>query len=390
MRKDLKLGGLVGIYIIFKNNDNTTDTIVSGSNNIFTNPSAPFVGAKRVIGSNNIVNSVTGIPQVTGSMGTPLTINSNYFGNNTLTVRGPATGSAYNISNNVIQGIVSLGAGGAVANDLTRLPALTFTGNQVIGTMTLQGGQSAILPILATTASITNNIVNGSVTAIMNSSSVGLSNNIIQTGIFQITNNYFSGSAGSGSLTIFGNMLGGGIQTTLVVQGSNPAGTTNNPVVQGNLIHGLSNALHINADNSRVSGSNVYAGLNVTAVIGNTLAVTGSGIVSDLASVGSAFVGRFNANDGIRNKTSDVVFVVGTGTSVSDRKTGFLIDSGSNTFVEGTLNVSGSTTMTGSVSISDVLQLAGLDPLPAGGVGQLAVSASNLYYNDGATWTQIN
>jgi hypothetical protein len=46
--------------------------------------------------------------------------------------------------------------------------------------------------------------------------------------------------------------------------------------------------------------------------------------------------------------------------------------------------------VTGSVSISDVLQLAGQDPLPAGAVGQLAVSASNLYYNNGATWTQIN
>jgi hypothetical protein len=46
--------------------------------------------------------------------------------------------------------------------------------------------------------------------------------------------------------------------------------------------------------------------------------------------------------------------------------------------------------ITGSVSITDVIQLAGLDPLPTGGVGQLAVSASNLYYNNGATWTQIN
>jgi hypothetical protein len=46
--------------------------------------------------------------------------------------------------------------------------------------------------------------------------------------------------------------------------------------------------------------------------------------------------------------------------------------------------------VTGSVSISDVLQLAGQDPLPAGAVGQLAVSGSNLYYNNGATWTQIN
>jgi len=46
--------------------------------------------------------------------------------------------------------------------------------------------------------------------------------------------------------------------------------------------------------------------------------------------------------------------------------------------------------VTGSVSISDVLQLAQKDPLPTGAVGQLAVSASNLYYNNGATWTQIN
>jgi hypothetical protein len=49
-----------------------------------------------------------------------------------------------------------------------------------------------------------------------------------------------------------------------------------------------------------------------------------------------------------------------------------------------------STEVTGSVSISDVLQLAQKDPLPAGAVGQLAVSGSNLYYNNGATWTQIN
>jgi hypothetical protein len=46
--------------------------------------------------------------------------------------------------------------------------------------------------------------------------------------------------------------------------------------------------------------------------------------------------------------------------------------------------------VTGSVNVSDVLQLAQKDPLPAGAVGQLAVSGSNLYYNNGATWTQIN
>jgi hypothetical protein len=60
-------------------------------------------------------------------------------------------------------------------------------------------------------------------------------------------------------------------------------------------------------------------------------------------------------------------------------------------FIDGaTISLKLPTQITGSVSISDVLQLAGQDPLPAGAVGQLAVSASNLYYNNGATWTQIN
>jgi hypothetical protein len=45
--------------------------------------------------------------------------------------------------------------------------------------------------------------------------------------------------------------------------------------------------------------------------------------------------------------------------------------------------------ITGSVEVSQVLQLTAQDPLPAGGVGQLAVSASNLYfYTD--SWKQVS
>ena len=60
--------------------------------------------------------------------------------------------------------------------------------------------------------------------------------------------------------------------------------------------------------------------------------------------------------------------------------------------ITGSTIISGSNGLqvTGSVGISQVLTLAGQDPLPAGGVGQLAVSSSNLYYHNGATWTQIN
>jgi len=338
------------VNIIFKNNNNTTDTTISGSNNIFTNPSAPTADYKRIVGSNNIVNSATGMPQITGSMTTPITMASNYFGSGTTTVRGPITGSLFTISNNAIFGTLNLGQAGV--NDLTRTPNFTFTGNQVIGTMTFGASANAALPTLATTPSATNNIVNGAMQATMNSSSLAFQNNIVNAGSFIIANNHFTTAAGTGQPTVNNNLVGGVQFTNLTVQGANPAGTTNNAAFQGNISYGISNAAHINADLARTSGTNAYTHLSATAILGANLAVTGSSLTSDTTSIGSAFVGRFNANDGIRNKTSDIVFAVGTGTATGTRKTGLLVDSGSNTFVEGTLNVSGSTTITGSLVLS--------------------------------------
>ena len=45
---------------------------------------------------------------------------------------------------------------------------------------------------------------------------------------------------------------------------------------------------------------------------------------------------------------------------------------------------------TGVVQFNSLIKLTGQDPLPTGGVGQLAVSASNLYYHNGTSWAQIN
>jgi len=131
-------------------------------------------------------------------------------------------------------------------------------------------------------------------------------------------------------------------------------------------------------------------------IMGNALIVSASStsptaipVVTTDGTYGSVFAGRFNAVDGNKAKTAETVFAVGTGTSYSARKTGFLIDSGSNTYVEGTLNVSGSTAVTGAVSITQTMLLSPLDPLPAGTIGMLAVSSSNeLYFYNGA-WTLI-
>jgi hypothetical protein len=46
--------------------------------------------------------------------------------------------------------------------------------------------------------------------------------------------------------------------------------------------------------------------------------------------------------------------------------------------------------ITGSANFADTLKLAPQDPLPTGGVGEIAVSGSNLYYHNGSSWSQLN
>jgi len=100
-----------------------------------------------------------------------------------------------------------------------------------------------------------------------------------------------------------------------------------------------------------------------TAIIGASLGVTGSNSMQLVAGIpsdwGSMFVGRNNAQDGGRAESAKNVFVVGTGIA-SNRKTGFLIDSGSNSFFEGTLNVSGATSLNGTTNITGSLLVNGV------------------------------
>jgi hypothetical protein len=58
-------------------------------------------------------------------------------------------------------------------------------------------------------------------------------------------------------------------------------------------------------------------------------------------------------------------------------------------WTDGTVTILKPLDVSGSVNITDVIQLAGLDPLPAGAEGQLANSGSNLYFFSGSAWKQI-
>lgn len=383
------------VNLIFKTNTNTADTIISGSSNIFTNPAAPTAGFKRYVGaSGNIMLNASNVPQISSSMEFSPTMNNNYFGGNstTLTMRGPVSSSTYTISGNSILGTVNVGQN-ATNNAEKLVSGLNLVGNQIAGNLNIIANKE----LLSSPFGFINNNLNGAATFNLASSSVAMANSNINDSSFTITNNAYTTAPGVGQLTI-SRLNAGGSGNSITAVGT---GTVSS--YSDNVIFGTGNALKIDLSqtNNASNGNNI---------LGKNLIVTASGVFPDTNGqfVGTLFTGRNNALDGNRASSAQTVFAVGTGTNTTTgRKTGFLIDSGSNTFVEGTLNVSGSTTLngnslitgsltvsgsatiTGSVSVSNVLSLAQLDPLPGGADGQLAVSASNLYFFSGSAWNKI-
>jgi hypothetical protein len=278
------------------------------------------------------------------------TMNNNYFGGNstTLIMRGPVSSSTYTISGNSILGTVSIGSS-ATDHAKGLVSGVSMTGNQIAGTLTVTANKSN----LSSSLTFSNNNLNGTLTLFTNSSSVAMAfNNINDSGLL-INNNFFTGSAGVGSVTLNANNIGGA-SNTITIQGTLPVGTTNTIFLNANTILGGSNTLFVDPTNTTVSGTSAYHSAIRNIIGGSQLIVSASSLSSDNNSLGSAYFGRYNANDGIRNKTSNIVFAVGTGNTTT-RKTGFLIDSGSNTFVEGTLNVSGATSLNGNLVITGSL-----------------------------------
>ena len=192
----------------------------------------------------------------------------------------------------------------------------------------------------------------------MASSSIGYQNNV---GNASITNGFQNAGAttGNNSLQVQSNWFAGAV---ISVSGSDAGGLTNPRYIYGNYLFNGFSELGLPFANLSLNGSG--SSMLSTMVMGQDLGITGSnGLDSNnftLASgigAGSAFFGRWNSQSGNRARTAETVFAIGTGTSTSLTKTGFLIDSGSNTFVEGTLNVSGSTSFTGSVKVASTFQL---------------------------------
>jgi hypothetical protein len=412
---------------IFRANSNSGTTQISGSGNIFTNPTTPTAGRINYVGgaTNLFLNGQSAnLPQITGSAasvsGNRPTMNSNYiagphawtinqapnpgthtYSNNiiagigqwnfnmlgntgvvninnnlglgsNMTINSPsrsiaeinagASGSTtLQIQNNSIQGFIqyqgpvsasshqinqNIIAGNLTLNVQSQSRAIGVTGNIINGTMTMNDN-TVFAPTLGTSHGIQNNNINGSF--ILNqraSSSINLLNNNINT--WTLSNDFDASSittATSRLLVLNGNILFGS-GNNLYASGSNEA----NSFTRGfnsNLFGGLAISASVVANGGN---SNMIS----TIGVGQSLHVVGtsrrdaSNTTGAAATQGSAFFGRFNKEGQGFNTTAEVILAVGTGTSGSagiTRKTGFLIDSGSNSFFEGAVNVSGSLTV---------------------------------------------
>ena len=331
------------VNLIFKGNNASTGSLtISGSGNILASPNVPTAGFRRYVTNQNIALT-TALPQITGSATYSPTISSNLL-NSGLTFRGPASSSAWTFNNNILNGGFNIGNADATPANQA-IAGGTMSNNMLLSTV----NYSAYTTPLVASANFQNSLVVGQVNLTAYSSSIQANNNIFNGNTFLVNNSYFGTASTNAAqrLSLQYNVFGGINSSTLTASGSNTSAAAPREVI-GNTTNGSGILLGavLNGDNS-----NLYS----TLVHGSNLTVTGSSAYNTYGTAGSTFIGRNNDRNGTRASSGETIFAVGTGINTSNRKTGFLIDSGSNTFVEGTLNVSGSTSFNGVVNITGSL-----------------------------------
>jgi len=335
---------------IFNSNGTTTINALgfTGSLNILAN-----VSSNGTITINAASASVAQIATGISGSGT-VSVNSNFLLAGTITNTSPRillTTNTQSISQNLIAGssitVTNISASANV-NMLSNITngAMSYTNASATGVHTSVGG-------------VSNS--QGAITVNAIGSAVSMTNGIFIGGP-TITNNSFSGSAGGGTLNANRNLFQGQ-QHTLSVTGSQEL--TTGPNFSDNAILGRAITIF-----SNLTGTGNYRDLNGCVIGGQNLIVSASNSFG-LTEGGSGHFGRYNANDGIRNKTGENVFSVGTGNATT-RKTGFLIDSGSNSYFEGSLSVSGSTSLTGSLTLNG-------NTITAVNTGSFAITGSNSF-----------
>jgi len=323
-----------------------------------------YTGSLRITGSNNIVSMpqiratavAGGVDQQGYISGSDNTLSSNGGGIylNTGSLLFPKTTNNYlGANSNILMNFTTSSLAGGhptVANNTLYAGSITINSNSgsvqaVAGNLLNGGGITSTQNFVTNTRpSISTNIMGATVTLNHISSSISYLTNYNNAAV--TINNHVSSSAIANNNISFGNntFLGGqgGTGHGFYVSGSQSSNLTRN--FNSNLLGGA----NIQVSSSFVSSSN--ANLLSTIMYGNGLAVSASHTASTLG--GSAFFGRFNMTGSNLEDSQQVVFAIGTGTSAAARRTGFLIDSGSNTTISGSLRSNGNVSVTGSLGVS--------------------------------------
>jgi uncharacterized coiled-coil protein SlyX len=358
-----RLGG----NLLFKTSPQQSGSLViSGSGNLVMNMPTVNPGFRAQLTAGNLVFAV---PQISASMQNAVGINANTL-QATVSMRGPVTGSGgYNINTNYIAANVFFGA--SAANHFERAITGVNLSNNIITSQIVATANSASLN---TAFSIASSNINVPLTINAISSSVQIGNSTL-SGLSATINNRASHSIapGTNNFLILSSVLHSG-QTT-VINADGASATNVSPGLVASFLGGTSTTVQLGTPGVTTSSNQ----LRNSIVYGFGLFVTGSNSAAATFPQGSAFFGRLNSTTPNQNDSSYVVFAVGTGTNATTgRKTGFLIDSGSNTFVEGTLNVSGATSLNGTTNITGSLLVNGV-AVSGVNTGSFATTGSNSF-----------
>jgi hypothetical protein len=334
---------------------------ITGSNNTVCIPQirATAVGGNvghqgYISGSDNtFMSNNSGIYLNTGSLLFPKTTN-NYLGSNSsilmnFTTSSLAGGQPLFQNNTLYAGQLNINSNSGSINATGNI----INGGSVLSTQNFLTNQRA---------SIGQNIINGQVELNHISSSIQYSSNISNARLV-VTNALSSSITNNllvvGNNTFLGGLGGAATNHSIFVSGSQSSNVPR--AINNNLIGGNSNTV----SSSFVSSSN--SNLQSTLIYGNGLTIFGNNTAGTFG--GSAFVGRFNDTISLAN-AQDIVFAVGTGTSAAARRTSLYVTSGSLVGVSGSLDVKGSSVITGSIQ---------------GNVNQLTVvsNTASLNLNDG-------
>lgn len=315
--------------------------IISGSGNIHTNAQTPSSGMTRHMSSYNTFIGDQTVPQISNNMQFSPTVSYNIGATQggSFNIHGPnTTSSSWNVLSNLIMGGQGVNFG-TPSYPMNKLSGSVQVSANVMnnGTINVKGyGSNLTGPY-----NITGNLINGGLLNLNSySSSLNFNSNNVNA-LIDVDNSYrpISGSrVASLSPRVNFNMLYGN-NHKLIFSGSNST-TGQTKSFNWNLLQGEFITASIgDGDNSNIAS---------TAIVGNSLVVTGSSTMVDgdanytiNNTHGSAFFGRFNSLQGNNAKSAETVFAVGTGTQ-SSRRTGFLIDSGSNIRIDGTLVIGNS------------------------------------------------